>query len=608
MPQKHKRVCESWSSHMVYGERLMRANVSPFDSLMRGLACFGSRSWPQIIGTAIVTLLMSSSAFADFMVQPITIRKQVHPGRQVQIEFRLENLSADSTEQVFLKLAELTQDRQGIWDDVDPNDPSNTVDVSKLRSCRGWLKYDVASVVVDPLQFVPVTIVANIPAGTRGYYFAALVAETAPRQTEIDGPYGGALVGLQYIVPIILEVQGLPLQHDVRITDVGLEYLPATLDRPTAAVSAWMNIANFGSTYSHLQGMLRVQQEVGGNWRRVGDLKLSPCGIIPGVSLKLTQDVGTMLPSGKYKVDGYLYVDGRRGSAYSNELDFQGDRRIVDPRTLAPIDLDKENLFIDVVPGGSRGGAVMVTNVSENPVTVRMEFVSPAHMCNMISGRQVRGDDLSCAAWANVMPMEFTLQRYARRSVNVNLKVPAAATDYSNYYGTLNFHTTFADGSSAGTRTVDVCVTNTRVPATPLIDKVLFTLSESITPGRYIATATFSNGGVTYCEPRCRGLVTGQGGAKIYQFLMEASDEPGVFLPFEKRTFSGVLDVAEIPVGDYRLTAILVRADAQDQSVADDSQNQVIITVYEEGGQKAAKVAGWDRTPDGQTGRTLIKL
>jgi len=587
----------------------MGADVNLLEDQVRGLTCVGSRSWARIIGITMIVLFAGSSAFGDFLIQPIIIKKQVQPGRRIPIPFKVENMGRDTTERVTLRFAELTQDIRGVWKEVDPNDPNNTVAMSKLRSCKSWLRCDVQEVTVDPIQVVPITMFATIPPGTRGYYFAAMIASTEPRQTDIDGPYGGALVTLRYIVPIVLESQaGMPLPADIDLTDVGMEYLPPTLENPTAAVTASMYVTNNGGTYSRLLGVLRVLQDVGGNWRRIADLKLSPLGIIPGVSLKLTQDVGTLLPSGRYRVEGYLYVDGRRGSAYEREFDFQGDRRVVDPRMLAPIDLDKEDLFIDIVPGSSRGAPILVTNVSEDPVTVTVECVPPVQMHNFVNGRNLRGNDLSCADWAVVMPAQFTLQRYTRRNVNVNMRVPAAATQYSHYYATLRFHTTYADGSSAGTKTVNVCLANTRTTAKNLIDSEFLTLAET-TPGRYIATATFANGGTTYVNPRCRGLVTGgTGDQRINQFLMEASGQEGILLPFEKRTFSGVLDVADIPVGDYRLTAILVEANDPDQMIAEDAQNQIIITVSEENGQKVARTGGWDKAVGGTTGRTLIKL
>ncbi len=594
---------------MVWAKQSMRADANLSESRVADGACLGRRPWVGIIGIMIVVLSAGSTAFADFLIQPIIMKRQVYPGRAVRLEFRIENLSRDTTEEVSLRLAELTQDANGVWQDVYLDDPNNRVSVSTLRSCKSWLSNTVENVVLDPFQAVPVTIVANVPAGTRGFYFAALMAETKPRETAIDSPFGGALVGLRYLVPVILESQGIPLPHQIELTDVGLTYQPATLESPTAAVIASMSVVNKGGTYSRLQGLLRVQQESGGNWRRIADLKLPGCGIIPGVALNLKQDMGTPLPSGKYKVEGYLYVDGRRGNAVQKEIDFAGDTRVVDPRSLASIDLDKEDLLIDVVPGSSRGGAVVVTNGSEQQVTVRVEFMLPSHMHNLISGRGVRSDDLSCVDWVNVMPTEFTLHRYARRSVNLNVRMPATATEYSHYYGMLRLHATYADGSSAGVREARVCLANGKMPGTNLIDAQTFTLSEA-SPSRYIATSTFSNGGVTYINPTCRGVLTGPGDMRYEQFLMEASGQGGLFLPFESRTFSGVLDVSNVPVGAYRLTAALQYRgrDASSQATLENAQNQIIIEVYEQGGQKAARVASWDRSPDGKIGRTTITL
>ena len=599
---------------MVWGKESIRADGNLFESRTNGLASLGSRPWMRIIGAGMIVLLAGSSVFGDFMVQPIIMRREVHPGKRVPIEFHVENLSRDMTEQVSLRLCDLTQDTSGVWKDVRSDDPDNTVDLSTLRSCKSWLTCTHESVQVDPYQRVPIGVVAEIPPGTRGFYFAALVAETAPRQTQINGPFGGALLSFRYLVPIILEVQGVAMPHDVKLVDVDMRYQAATLQNPTAAVIASMGITNKGGTYSRLQGHLRILQESKdsvGSWRRVADLPFTPIGIIPGVSLNLEKDVGMLLPSGKYKVEGYLFVDGRRGNAFSEELDFKGDPRVPDVRALVPISLDKDDLMIDVVPGSGRGGSVMVTSQSEEPVTVNVEFVLPEHMQNVVSGEGIRGDDLSCVDWVNVMPSEFTLQRYARRSVNLNVKMPPTATQYSHYYGMLRLHVTYADGTSAGMRDVRVCVKNTKAAESNVIDPITFTFAEA-SPSRYIATATFRNQGVTYVNPRCRGILTGPGEAKYEQFLMtsEAYGQTGIFLPFETRTFSGVLDVSNIDAGVYRLTAYLEFPGRDDQNEAAtlNAQNQWIIEIYEQGGQKVAKIATWDKTPDGKAGRTVIKL
>ncbi len=589
---------------MVYGEESMRAERNLPVCRTGRQASLTGRSWGAILVMAAVMLSTGGSAFADFLVQPITIKKQVYPGRSVKLDFKVENISRDTTERVFLRLGELTQDANGVWTEVDPNNPQG-VDLSKLRSCKSWLDCPVADVVVDPYQAVPVPMVANVPGGARGFYFAVLIAGTEPRRVELDG--AGALVGLRYVVPVILEVQGVPLPHQVAVTDLDLNFRKATLDRPTAAVIASMSIANSGGTYSRLKGLLRVFQESGGNWKRIADLTLPECGIIPSVSLSLKKDLGMLLPSGKYRMEGYLYVDGRRGSAVQKEFDFEGDNRVVDPRTIAPIAVDKDNLLIDIVPGGNRGGSVMLTNESEDPVTVAVELTLPPHMRGANSGRNVRGDNLDCSQWVTVMPEELTLPRYGRRGVNLLVKMPATATDYSNYYGTLRLHATHDDGSPAGMRTVNVCLTNPKAERTNYLDPLEFYLSQA-GPGRYIATSFFNNNGVTHVWPKCRGVLTGTGDNKYKQFLMESAGQPGIQLPLEKRQFSGVLDLSDIPEGVYRLTAVLEYSNSPNTPASESAQNQILVEVYEQDGQKSARIAEWTQAPDGKVGRTIIKL
>lgn len=591
---------------MVYGRQSMRVDANLSESQASGPARVGTRSLARIIGMMMVVLLAGSTAFGEFLVQPIILKKQVQPGRRVPIEFKIENLSRNTTEQVSLRIADLTQDANGVWMEVAADDPNNPVDVATLRSCKSWLTCTVESVQLDPYQIVPVTLVADIPAGTRGFYFATLIAQTAPRETEIDG-YTSTM-SVQYLVPVILESQNIPLPHDVKLTDVALKYRPATVENPAASVIATMDIVNKGGTYSRLMGQIRIWQQSRGYWRKTADLTLPETGIIPGVSLNLKQEVGSLLSNGRYKIEGYLHVDGRRGNAIQKEIDFEGDPRTVVNKVLVPIDLDKEDLLIDVTPGSTRMGSIQVGNGSEEQVTVNAEFILPEHMLNVVNGRGIKGDELGCAEWVTIQPQQFTLQRYGRRNLNVVVRMPATATQYSHYYGTLRLHVTYPDGSPGGTKLARVCLKNGKVPATNLIDPTTITMSFS-TASRYIVTASFLNGGVTHVRPKCRGLLTGEGDAKYKQFLMssEAYSQTGIFLPFESRTFSGILDLTDIPPGAYRLTAVLEYPERNAQNV-DNPQNQILVEVYEQGGQKAARVAPWDRAPDGKIGKTIIQL
>lgn len=594
---------------MGYGKQSVRVDANLSESRMSAPACAGIGPAARIIGTMALVLLLCGSAFGEFLVQPIILRQQVTPGKRgVRLEFAIENLSPDSTEEVSLRIADLTQNSDGVWMEVNPADPNNKVDVSTLRSCKDWLSCPIASAQLDPHQRLPVSVIANIPAGTRGFYFAMLIAETTPRETAIDGPYGGALLGVQYLVPIILESQTIPPRHKVELTDVGLTYVPPTVEEPTAAVLGSLEIVNSGGTYSRLMGRLRIWRDNNGHWSKAAEVTLPENGIIPGVKLNLKHDIGVLLPDGKYKVEGYLYVDGQRGNGWSKEIDFKGDPRAPISGGLAPIDLDKENLFIDVIPGSTRGGSIIVGNGSETPITVNAEFILPPHMLNVVSGRQVKGEDLGCAEWVTLQPQEFTLQRYGRRNVNLIVRMPATATQYSHYYGMLRLHSTYQDGSPAGTRTAIVCVRNSKATSANLIDPTSFTTA-GLTPSRYLATASFRNGGVTHVTPRCVGVLSGAGGVAYKKFLMnsEANGQTGIFLPFETRTFSGTLDLSDIPEGYYRLTAIL-EYPGRNAQAGENPQNQKVVKVTEQAsGHKTLEDARPDQAPDGG-GRTIIQL
>lgn len=599
---------------MVYGKQSRRTEASLSRSRANTPVRTSGGRVARIVGTMVLLLVVTNSAFGEFIVQPIILKQQVTPGKQnVRLNFSLENISRDATEKVTLRIADLTQDIDGVWTEVRPNDPNNKVDLSAMKSCKDWLTCTVESATVDPFQKIPATVIANIPAGTRGFYFAALVAETEPRETDIDGPYGGALLGMQYLVPIILEAQNIPIPHRVELTDVDLIYQEPTVENPLASVQGTMAIANNGGTYSRLTGQIRVWRWQQGHWAKVAEVRLPDNGIIPGVKLNLKQDLGVLLPSGRYKIEGYLWVDGRRGNGINKEIDFVGDKVASGKAAMAPIDLDKENVFIEVTPGATRTGQLTIGNGSEDPVTVNVEFILPEHMLHVVNGSGIKGEDLGCTDWVTVQPPQFTLQGYGRRTLNLIVRMPPTATQYSNYYGTLRLHATYQDGSPAGMKTAQVCLKNGKATATNMISPMSLNFA-SLTPARYMVTASFLNNGVTHVTPRCKGILSpaGEPDAKYQQFLMtsEASRQTGIFLPFETRTFSGVLDVSDMPLGYYRLTVVLeyTGRNSSGQISPENQQNQMLIQVYEENGQKMAKYAEWDKAPEGARTKVNIKL
>jgi hypothetical protein len=191
--------------------------------------------------------------------------------------------------------------------------------------------------------------------------------------------------------------------------------------------------------------------------------------------------------------------------------------------------------------------------------------------------------------------------------VSVLARMPKDIAKHPTYYGTLRFHISYADGKPAGVKEALICVQNKQVIGKPVMDATVLTISET-GPSRYQASASCKNAGETYVtELTCQGvlsLVGGGGGAAsiLKRFLMssEAYGQTGLLLPVDSRTFSGVLDLSEVPEGDYYVTSVLRYPGCP---VAEGLQQQIVIHVSEQGGRKYARMIG--AAPGG---RQVIKV
>ena len=68
----------------------------------------------------------------------------------------------------------------------------------------------------------------------------------------------------------------------------------------------------------------------------------------------------------------------------------------------------------------------------------------------------------------------------------------------------------------------------------------------------------------------------------------EQYGQRGALLPFDVRSFSGVLDLSDVAPSAYYLTSIL----SYPGGPADGIQRQIIIEVTEQGGRKSARMMG----------------
>jgi len=534
----------------------------------------------RIIGVLTVILLAGSSAFGQIVVQPMKLVIPVPPGRRVPVELMVENTTRDTPQTVDLRVADVTQDANAVWQAIEPDaqvtdGPNgakivdvgtdvapNPVDISKLRSCQSWLRLVRNQVEIRPLNRVPIQVIIDVPAGTRGYYCAALLAQTLLGPQEIQGIMSNVV--LEFVVPIIVEVQGRPEKQNVELTDVGLEFRPQD-ESNEAATLVTLSVNNNGGTYSVLKGYARIWGKLAGHWRKLTDVEFpSDVSMIPGVQFRLKTNVGCALGAGDYRVQGYLFVDGAEGADITKELAFKGDPRVRGPvKGTGALDLDPREVILESSPGQTRTASLLVVNASDEAVTVDVATGLPDVMVDK-AYMDMRGDQFDCAPWLEVTPTQFTLDGHQRINLRIISRMPDDVAN-PNYYAMIRLHAKHADGQEAGKTDSRVCIQNRKAPGNIRVEGQPVRLAE-LAPSRYAVTAVFGNYGNTHVQPTCRAMLSAVPSNEIIRRFNLSNDilsQSGLMLPLETRTFRGVIDVAGVPAGSYRLTAILLHDKGQ---------------------------------------------
>jgi len=500
-----------------------------------------------IIGLMVIIFLSAGLAKGQLVIQPMRFELSASPGGRILDNLELYNHSPSSNVRVELTVADLSQLEDGTWETIDPN--SDDVDTSKLFSCKDWIGFSQQTVDVAPMQMVSVQIFLKAPAGVYGFYSAGIVVKMRSIG-EIEG------VGLifHFVIPVLVQIPGRVVQHKIELTDVGMEFRESTGEAPSTTLIS-MSIVNEGRTYSRLMGLVRVWGLFSEHWRKITERELQVGGILPGAKLKLEGDIRRSLPPGKYKIAGWLYVDGRRVKPIEKEIDFAGDPSVTHIATDAPLDLKPSDIVINSLPGSTRTATLQVVNASDDEVNVKVQVALPTVLRGVVGA--FRGEDLDCTSWLDVEPSEFNLPSYSQQNIRIISKMPNPEAMHACYYALLGLFAAYPDGQNAGLKIANICVLNRQLNTRPMVRPGGPVGLAVQTESKYIVTSLFTNyGDIHFTPQQCRAVVTNIAGAAMSQELLR-SERSGLMLPLESRHFSGELDFSNYPEGYYRLQVSL---------------------------------------------------
>lgn len=539
--------------------------------------------WIIAIGFAL--LLSNMPAFGQFTVQPMKLELAVTPGKIVQSVLRVQSFDPDETHTINMSVVELSQLEDGAWNIIEPNEitdpcsPNFGFDLSRLSSCRDWISLNKTSFALGPHDVEPVMINIRVRRGIQGFFGAGILATLSPIQGVGDIP-----VVVRFFVPVILEIQNRPLRPNVQATDIGMEFVEGTGQYPARSMVS-MDIENNGGTYSRVKPAVRIWSFSGGHWRVITTTDIPETGIIPGAKLKLKAAIRKSLPSGKYKVAGMLFVDGRRKKRIEKEMDFAGDPRITNVGADAPLDLNPTDITIDGLQGATRTGMIKVYNASKETVNVRTAL-GLSNILQIGTLDNVKGEDLDCTQWVKVTPEQFTLRgEGGMQTLRVVATMPKdLPMSYPTYFSLLVLHATYPDGQNAGYTTSNICVRNAEIDVQPAAEATKL-IPQDLGESKYLVVAGFGNPGMVHFVPiRVKAaLVMPNGINRVSTFL---SGNPNLMLPSEIRDYSGILDLSYVPADVYRLAAAIEYA----PGVWADKQMAVRVSI--EGDQRIIEVMG----------------
>ena len=259
----------------------------------------------------------ATPAKAQFAVQPMVLSLKSKPGTQIKTEIRLQNLQQNSTQQYLqfeIQPIDLIQSPDGQWLPIGPAYPDSADPVTppKHASCRAWIYQGIGFYETGATESFDVTI--NVPAEAQGFFCAAFLI-------TIKNPFEntGIITDYEFIVPVMVKVEGPAPDRAVRLKDAGLAQDTAA---PAPSTLVTLEVENQGHTFSQLTGFAHVFAYEGD---QLGPIKhkitFDEAKIIPGSRLKLKKALPELLPLGRYRVLDDLSVDNRLVAGISRDIE-----------------------------------------------------------------------------------------------------------------------------------------------------------------------------------------------------------------------------------------------------------------------------------------------
>jgi len=500
------------------------------------------------IVTSLVALSMVSASAQGFMVKPMILELTPSPGEVIQQSVEIRN-TLTQAQTVRVRTQALTQSPNGAWQ---ASPPENAPEGS--RSALDFMEISTQQLDLDGHQGGRVELTFRVPQRARGFYGAALLVNSVPP----EGEPGTVAMVVQFLIPIIMQIEGRPAREDIAITDLGMQCVeggtravsPSQTREFPPTTEATMKISNTGETLGRVAGELTISGMVNDEWRHVARIDLRQRSLIPGAEFKMTSDLHRRLPSGKYKLSATMRLGGRFAGREERIIEHEGDPEIKTLATDVPLMMD-DLVQVEAASGGTRSTSFTIENPTETDVSVATAIATPGNLRGVALG-DLDGQELSAADWVELNPDRFRLRGGGSRTVRVIARAPEDLSDHPHFYADLHIGAFYPDGQSAGRwkTVIDAAVPGVDSAPRCKLENVLVSEGED----GYIVTARFTNIGDVHVRPSCTAALRDTDAIRMQT---ELTSETGIALPLSVMEWSGTLSLGGVKPGDYMLEVSL---------------------------------------------------
>jgi len=499
----------------------------------------------------LILSVFCASCFAwsqGLFVQPASHEVSVKAGVTYELPLILRNNQSDIPNTVEISALYLQQSLGGF----------EAIEVEKITpevlrsfpSCLPWMRLpNQTRLTLQPLDQQNLSIRMSVPASARGFYCAALIVASQKPQPETK-----LKVVLRFVIPILVHVEAGVSKKGGTVQDASAAFTPSAQTHPAGTVVACM-VKNTGDALARFSGRGDVFQVRNGRKRRVISATFEERRIIPNATVALNFLSLNRLPSGPYRFEGVISMEGQRLPDFQKEIVVQGDPSVTAAEANVEISLSPDPLEFNATPGATRGLPFKVLNSSSDPIVVEGTVTTPTTLMGA-TGPFGAGEDFSIAGWCTQPVANAVVGGGQERTLRILTSVPEGLLSKPFYYGELHLVAKTREGAVVGSGTLLLIGKNkTVLPVLRFAASGDIQISQ-VKDHTYGFTCQFSNSGNAIVEPQVEARVVDS--ARIATILiLQASGIPKRILPTQRVRPSGQIDVNQLKDGEYVLEVVM---------------------------------------------------